>query len=707
VNYTFDPDLRSSNEFSYTRTPQITASQNFIGDFGGENFSTKLTAAVANLTQPRRRIPSTAELLNLTPPPVTDPRVSRYEYDVIFGWVPIGFDGRVVLDARAATSEPPSVSLNNLNWNFHSLPEWNVGVSRLLLGTSSTRFNLDFSPGTSESRTLPRADYAQYVGRSPYENLNLSRGIRLSLGSSLSQSYKTANSGDEIATLLENPTGSSRLLRNLGLQTSKYREEFHLPRSERFSEPYISFPKSSKYRSYQFSEFPYRILSSRSEYAFSELEFSPRVSRAMIGDIGYKYSDSWCYSRSYKYDKYDYKLPWRAMYLQPKEFYGVLYGYKQPVAPAYPTSLEGIESGLTQRASGRFGLWDYPGVAVTIVIALDHWVAVAGYATDTRTQYAQSGHMIIVRASQAAERSVAIMNFNGTVPTFQQASLKNFPTGESVFRAVPEFNATGTCVATYLLNGVVLFGGSPTAVTYKMLGTGSSTGQVIRVLVTNNTNCAVYFMVSFGAVLQPHSLEHKIGAALSLLLGGDLNVNNIKSYQIMINFGGTTVAIIIVPPPSPPQHPADMGGHVASDASSAAEIESEQLPPNVAEGFLRSYCLELHKLAPHPDTRYEFADAKLQEDLGSNSAFLQHIFEMVQSGALKIPPGHSMDSLIQWTLWASREGMDQSKFMDAYLTLVHHNYDAQKRKWDKDAQKQMEESGKGLWPAVAMALAAK
>jgi hypothetical protein len=51
--------------------------------------------------------------------------------------------------------------------------------------------------------------------------------------------------------------------------------------------------------------------------------------------------------------------------------------------------------------------------------------------------------------------------------------------------------------------------------------------------------------------------------------------------------------------------------------------------------------------------------------------------------------------------------MDQSKFMDAYMTLVHHNYDAQKRKWDKDAQKQMEESGQGLWPAVAMALAAK
>ena len=423
------------------------------------------------------------------------------------------------------------------------------------------------------------------------------------------------------------------------------------------------------------------------------------------GDDDWDYDDLWNYMDDLAY--YDDYGPLAGKYDFPSQYFGDYYG-KKIVEPDYANlRLEQIEPGLTQRVSGRLGLWSYTGVSVTIVIALDHWVAVGSYVPGSRTQYGQSGQMIIVRVGQAAEPPVAVLHPNGSTGTLLQASLKNVPTAESLLREMVDFNATGACTPTYFLNGVVLFGGSTTAVSYKLLGTGSSTGQVIRVLVTNNTNCAVYFMVSFGAVLQPHSLEHKIGAALSLLLGNNLNVNNIKSYQIMINFGGTTIAIIVVPPPSPPQHPADMGGHVSSDAGSAAESASEQLPPNVFEGFLRSYCLELHKLAPHPETRYDFADAKLQDELGPNAAFLQHIFEMVQSGALKIPPGHSLDSLIQWTLWASREGMDESKFMDAYMTLVHHNYDAQKRKWDKDAQKQMEESGKGLWPAVAMALAAK
>ena len=83
---------------------------------------------------------------------------------------------------------------------------------------------------------------------------------------------------------------------------------------------------------------------------------------------------------------------------------------------------------------------------------------------------------------------------------------------------------------------------------------------------------------------------------------------------------------------------------------------------------------------------------------------MQRTFTLAQTGAMKVPQGHSLDGVIQWTEWAFREGMDEKKFKEAYTTLVKHNYNIQKKKWDKAAEQLVEKSGNSLWPVVQAVL---
>jgi hypothetical protein len=119
---------------------------------------------------------------------------------------------------------------------------------------------------------------------------------------------------------------------------------------------------------------------------------------------------------------------------------------------------------------------------------------------------------------------------------------------------------------------------------------------------------------------------------------------------------------------------------------------------------LRSYCVELHKLAPHPKTEYRFGDEEDQKQLGPNRPIVDRTFSMVQTGKLQLPHDHSLDTVIQWSLWSKIEGMDEKKFDEEFLKLVHKNFEAQKRKWDKAAEQQEEASSRTLWQSVQAVL---
>lgn len=739
ANFTYDYNDATASQLSLSPSVQVTQTQNYIAGFGGQNFATDYSASRGTRIVPRRE---TELLLALgaRPPTITDPRVARYELVLgIFGyvWAPYGYDGQVIPSLNAAPSETiRTPAPSNFPWGVYAPPG---------LGSSLRTPIVTFTPGQIFN-PVGGANYPTSSGDEEW-----TRSIPARLGLPLQTSYTTETSGDEIAARLSIPALTPRAQREFATELPELSANYRIQAGYRFTDDYRTNTARSSYGEFQLDDIPYRSLSRssrrlaespynflRSEYArrneipyssfskssdqlkynfnrfriqsvpntrkYSEYAFSDFIAmqQSSFGRSSYKSHSSWCY-----HDRLEYRNKWPQMdYQVARQYFGVFYGYKTPVAVVVTVvrSLDDIQPGLLQPASGKHGMWDYPGVKKTIISCFHHYIAVAGYVPGTRTQFGQTAQMIIVSKGEGAQPPRPIFNSEGTSATLQQASFKDVPAAETLVRGVPEFNATGTCTATWVINGVAMFGASNTAFSYKLLGLGRSTGDAIRVLVTNNTNCAVYFIVTFGTILQPHSLEHQIGAAVGILLGGSTNFNNIKSYQIMINFGGGTFVVIVVEPGPAPQHPPELGGPSAEDEP---DIGAEQLPPNVAEGVLRSYCLELHKLAPHPETRYDFADAKLQEELGPNAAFLQHIFELVQSGALKIPQGHTLDTLIQWTLWASREGMDEGKFKDAYRTLVHHNYDAQKKKWDKDAEKFVDDSEKTLWPAVAVALAAK
>ncbi|MBV8208069.1 MAG: carboxypeptidase regulatory-like domain-containing protein [Acidobacteria bacterium] len=257
----------------------------------------------------------------------------------------------------------------------------------------------------------------------------------------------------------------------------------------------------------------------------------------------------------------------------------------------------------------------------------------------------------------------------------------------------------GGCVALFV-NGVASDAGYTTQLEVTITGRGTSTGDAVEVKVTNNGGCWAVYLVISGTVLDPMGmLGRHVGAILGLISGVDLDPNNFKSFQILVTFGGA----VVVPP-------AAVGVQSSGRLHSAAgELPGGGAPDtkparNVATMLMRSYCLELHKLAPVPNTKYRFAAADLQQKLNGSADLMQRVFTSVQTGVLKVPQGHSLDGVIQWAEWALREGMDEKKFKDSYMLLVKHNYNVQKKKWDKAAEQLVESSGNSLWPVVQAAL---
>ncbi|MDP9267031.1 MAG: hypothetical protein M3P27_01740 [Acidobacteriota bacterium] len=223
------------------------------------------------------------------------------------------------------------------------------------------------------------------------------------------------------------------------------------------------------------------------------------------------------------------------------------------------------------------------------------------------------------------------------------------------------------------------------ALDYEITGRGASTGSVFDMHVKNLSGCPLNLQIPAGAVLKPTGYTGRL--VKGILLGGGLPP--LKDFQVMMAEGGF--------------------GEVPAQGASGDLPVMYFLPPEAEETTftLRGYCLELHKLAPHQKTKYKFADADEQKRLSApNLKVMEAANKLFFTGQAR-PPSASLDSLVQWSLWASREGLDDGKkFEEEYVGLVKRNHEAQKQKFDKKTREQTEQTAQSFWPYVQKVLAA-
>lgn len=314
-------------------------------------------------------------------------------------------------------------------------------------------------------------------------------------------------------------------------------------------------------------------------------------------------------------------------------------------------------------------LANYLNVGATRVVALDNLVAVSNF--DPKIQ----GQKLLFPGQQSM---LLRGQPPGGVTSITDGNAVNL---SQVFGNAPQdFGYDGRpCQAVLVINGQAVGGGAANF-HFKITGMGTSTGHALLLQVTNDGPCPVYFLVPAGTIFHPKGFAEHV--AMSLIFG---SVPKLKDFQKMLGRG---IYIVIYP-------------RKAVAAGPAAPSEGEVSVP------LQSYCVELHKLAPHPKTEYRFGDASDQEHLGNNLDVLERAHWLFQTQQLKVPQGHSFDSIIQWSLWTKIEGLDEKKFQEEFLKLVHKNYDAQKKKWDKSTEKEMEGFGRTLWQSVQTVLTSK
>ena len=221
---------------------------------------------------------------------------------------------------------------------------------------------------------------------------------------------------------------------------------------------------------------------------------------------------------------------------------------------------------------------------------------------------------------------------------------------------------------------------------YDIVGRGTSTGQVFDVRVKNLTDCPLNIQIPAGSVLEPKGY---VGRVLKgILLGGGMPP--LKDFQVMMAEGGFGE----IPP-----------AQGAGDDYFPGAMY--YVPPSAQEVVftLRGYCLELHKLAPHAKTNYKFADAGDMQKMAPSLKVMETANKLAAMRQLGSQI-HSLDSIVQWSLWASREKMNAKEFREEFFKLVKKNYEGQKKKFDKNAKATTEKMVDDLWPLVQKVLTA-
>jgi hypothetical protein len=206
---------------------------------------------------------------------------------------------------------------------------------------------------------------------------------------------------------------------------------------------------------------------------------------------------------------------------------------------------------------------------------------------------------------------------------------------------------------------------------YEVTGNGFSTGLSLTIKITTNSPCTVEIFIPSGTMFHPKGF---VGHAVTgMLLGGN---PSLKDFQRMTEFG---ILIVIRPSSSP----------AGADEPSSG---SATVP-------LRSFCVDLHKLAPHQKTEYRVANPGEQEKFAPDQRIIGQTIHMLQSG--QIHAGSlSVDGIIQWSLWVRIEKLKEKEFKEEMTKIAHKNVEAQKKKWDKQTEKAVEASANDLWHIV-------
>jgi hypothetical protein len=356
---------------------------------------------------------------------------------------------------------------------------------------------------------------------------------------------------------------------------------------------------------------------------------------------------------------------------------------------------------------------DYNGVGSTGVMAEEHFSSVTNFNSQIQGQTdLLPGEFTIVPKDQPPQPATPMyLNGNEYSPDFKDFRLKfNFNYERGANRAsgtapqTPAPNRDAGCSRGSVINGTFVpmsvpgrSGTTPMIPQFHYEATGTtgiSTGNALQIHFYNDSPCPLKFVVTNGAILRPTGFTGRI--VEGLLLG----TAPLKDYQKMYTIGGK---VYLKPNLELLRNPAPR-----EDGPESSEEELIAMPAGT-EGtmMLRSFCVELHKLAPHPKSVYKFADAGDQKHFAQNRALVDRAFHMVLTYQITLPPGQTMDGLVQWLLWKNIEGLDEKKFHEEFVGLVKRNYEAQKKKWDKDAEHEVERMEKDLWNNIEKVRAGK
>ena len=324
------------------------------------------------------------------------------------------------------------------------------------------------------------------------------------------------------------------------------------------------------------------------------------------------------------------------------------------------TSLSDLTAGAMPGQGSQPTLADFQAVEETIVYGLDRITGVRNIDPKVvGIVYLLPGEFTIVRRGQPP-----------TPP--RPAEAGSLPLSPGPFDLEPD---CGGAVDLSRLGG-----DDKDAVQYEIVGLGTSTGNVFEVHVRNLRPCPLEVFVPHGAVLKPKGF---LGRVIAGILGGGGPA--LKDFQKMMTEGTTSeVAARSASPPG--------AMHFAVPESGEATFT------------LRAFCLELHKLAPAKNTSYKFAPPKESvEELRSRRLIstAYHLFLTGQARPKMVP----LDSLPQWSIWASEEKMDEKDFRRAFMGLVEKNMKAQK-KWNNEVEKQVEAAAADLWQNLSKVMAA-
>lgn len=221
--------------------------------------------------------------------------------------------------------------------------------------------------------------------------------------------------------------------------------------------------------------------------------------------------------------------------------------------------------------------------------------------------------------------------------------------------------------------------GLPNPPKYRIIGKGTSTGQVFEVQISNpDPSCPLDVFIPYGTVLQPTGFLQR--ALTGLLLGGGPGLTD---FQKMMVEGAATE----LPPAA---------------ASAAADLRFRVPAGQELKFPLRGYCLELHKLPPTAETEYRF-DADATRALARNRRIMDASRELYYQGATRSTRS-TFDSITQWSLWSGIEKLDEKRFRSELNQMLEQNYRAQGRKLDKQAKANAALTADDLWPRINMVL---